>query len=95
MKWPKEVPMLEAEDIHKGAPNGPHGSHCLYGWCNKVFYRGSNTKAAEVIEELIWKQGSDWIIAYNDNPRRHKKTIARTWNKAMAKLGYVIGNPEA
>ena len=34
------------------------------------------------------------IPAYNDNPRNPKALLARAWNRAMARLGYTVDNPE-
>lgn len=38
---------------------------------------------------------NDELIAFNDSRRTKKERIARIWNLAMAKLGYVKNNPMA
>lgn len=35
------------------------------------------------------------IVSFNDDLGRKKETLAKVWNRTMAKLGYVKGNPEA
>lgn len=35
------------------------------------------------------------ILAFNDSLGRKKETLAKVWNRTMAQLGYVSGNPEA
>lgn len=35
------------------------------------------------------------LVNFNDKLCRDKKIIARVWNRAMALLGYVEGNPQA
>lgn len=91
MAWPKEVPVLTARDIHKGSLDGPNGTHCLYGWLYKSF--GAFSIPTKAFEQLRDDCGTPLLGNFNDsNPKRK---VARTWNRAMAKLGYVVGNPEA
>ena len=90
--WPKEVPILEASDICKYILDGPNDTHCLIGWCNAVFGVDCRVNARRVIEDAT---GSWNIIEWNDCANRGKFTIANAWNRAMAKLGYVVGNPVA
>lgn len=40
-------------------------------------------------------QNPDEVMSFNDDGDRRYDTLARIWNRAMAKLGYVEGNPEA
>lgn len=35
------------------------------------------------------------IMAFNDDTGRRKETLAKIWNRTMASLGYVKGNPKA
>jgi hypothetical protein len=38
---------------------------------------------------------SENLIEFNDYVGRKNESLARVWNRAMARLGYVEGNPEA
>lgn len=96
MTWPKEVPILEAKNMHKGSYNGPNGTHCLLGWSYEVF--PINEKVSNRVVRAIFRTAriheSD-IADFNDDKKRPKTELAAVWNKAMARLGYVVGNPEA
>lgn len=85
IEWPKQVPVLTADDMCKGVFHGPNGTRCLAGWMDNVF----NDHAARYVARcaIIEIAGVD-ITAYNDNPRRKLSSLARTWNRAMARLGY-------
>lgn len=103
--WPVEVPVLEAKDIFKGDYGDGHGRCCLLGWMSKVFPiesgvafgdgTGDSKCMAKVRRAITGVINAKDIVAWNDNDHREKSEIARAWNRAMAKLGYVVGNPEA
>lgn len=93
MAWPKTVPILEPHHIHKGDYDGLNGTHCLAGWWQQAFAKREERWAAwKAIQCAV---GSVDPTQFNDSRRRPKSTIARAWNRAMARLGYVVGNPEA
>lgn len=48
--------------------------------------------------DLIGKKGrycTNCVVGFNDDPSVPFSLLAKTWNRAMARLGYVVGNPEA
>ena len=91
MTWPKEVPILTCNNMHKGGLNGPRKTHCLIGWCHEVFPGSRVHRVICTLEDVIQHPS---IASFNDDSQRPKTELARVWNKAMAKLGYVVGNPE-
>lgn len=99
-KWPEEVPVLTARDIHKGGFDGPRGSHCLVGWLDEVFpcWGEQQMRPYRAIRKQLPKlRGGSHMLpsVWNDSPNVTKTEIARVWNTAMAQLGYTEGNPEA
>jgi hypothetical protein len=95
-KWPKEVPVLRAEDICRHRMNGAHGTRCLLGWSIETFgYAWLEPAAQKAVETLEKECGCPYIDSFNDDRRNSLATVARTWNKAMARLGYTENNPEA
>ena len=104
-KWPDEVPVLVAGDIHKGWFNGPGDTHCLAGWWREICDEPSDSYSPSDVDEAIveaarelgareadYKWGQSVSYINDGNP---KPLVARIWNRAMAKLGYVVNNPEA
>lgn len=97
MKWPLEVPILTGKDIcryelEKGE------QRCLWGWMGKALSREKivwGTPPETAVKALAKACGTADIIGFNNNPNRPLGTIARAWNRAMADLGYTVGNPEA
>jgi hypothetical protein len=107
-KWPKEVPVLVAGDICKGRLMDKE-KYCLMGWAYNSFGRRTpsgwfrnSPESRKVLamlrdacrKELGYSPQGDPIPVYNDSFRRSKAAIAKVWNQVMAKLGYVVGNPE-
>ena len=94
-EWPDEVPILTADDICRGRKSDGHGRHCLTGWRDEVFgLVVSNEIFVTVSDALTAECGTDLIVDFNDLPTRPAGEIARAWNRAMARLGYVVENPE-
>ena len=96
-KWPEEVPILTAQDIHKGSLHSRDGCrHCLLGWLIEAFpiYTLDEAvvrrRAQETVETEI---GTAFIAKHNDSRSVSKEQLAREWNAAMARLGYTVGNP--
>lgn len=97
--WPTEVPVLSAEDICRDEYDSG-SKHCLCGWRWEVFGVSGNvpslkvfhTVKAEIKAETGFARGEE---GFNDDQSVSLRTIARVWNRAMARLGYVVGNPEA
>lgn len=79
---PKVWPWLTAEDMHKGAYDGPFGSHCLLGWADAICSRDA---AVKVIDMLADEVGS---VAYWNDERATKQQAADLWNRVGEKLGY-------
>jgi len=86
MAWPKEVPILTADDMFKKDNDGPGGRHCLVGWKYNTFknFRERCTVHLKLIDEI-----KD-ITEFNDKKGRHLSTLARVWNRAMYALGYDV-----
>jgi hypothetical protein len=105
MAWPKTVPILTAKDICRCSYSGPGNSHCLIGWQRKAFGHEYESKTARVVRLALCEEigkpvvNSDAafrpITLFNDNDKIPATKIAKLWNRVMAKLGYVVGNPQA
>lgn len=97
-RWPKEVPVLTAKDMAIGNEESCRGKDeptCLALWTTRVFGVGDAYEKAEaaICSAAGINRTNQEIFDYNDShSRRHN---ARVWNRAMARLGYVVGNPEA
>lgn len=99
--WPEEVPILEAKDFCRGAFDGPNGTHCLLGHCMQITEWRRYELNAE-FRNAIMSAARDLkaarvtcIFDINDAKENSTALLARIWNLAMAKLGYVVNNPEA
>jgi len=100
MAWPTEVPILNGRDFIRGS-FGVGARHCIAGWRTEVF--GPSTlcskqervkvRKALVAENPSGPQAS--IVGTNDDPSVPLSELARWWNRTMARLGYVVSNPEA
>ncbi len=95
--WPGEVPILSAEDMHKGGFDGPNDTHSLGGWATLVFVGGVEMfgVAIAIADEAGVRRTYQDINDFNKAPGIRRSTLAKVWNRAMASLGYVVGNPEA
>ena len=93
MKYPETVPILSANDICRYSLSR-HGKHCLRGWQQTVFGDYDSTPISDVDKALTIACGTREIMTFTDTPRRKLSVVARAWNRAMALLGYVVGNPE-
>ena len=98
-RWPKEVPILTGDDIVRRKMSSCDGErHCLLGWKCTVFdlaSHGHDATMRKAQDALDSAAGTCFIAQFNDSTRNSKDEIAAVWNRAMAKLGYVVGNPEA
>lgn len=95
---PDEVPVLTSHHFCRGRFNGPNETHCLEGWIIQVFgsrYLIPGETARNAIENQVGSSGLWSIHKFNDDRRNSKRRLAQVWNRAMASLGYVVGNPEA
>jgi hypothetical protein len=101
-KWPKEVPILEGRDFCIGTLSAGE-RHCLLGWAREVFDDPRiRLKANDAVFEAMHKVRPDFksfrygqeIAEFNDVPGQSKRILATVWNRAMAKLGYVMRNSE-
>ena len=93
-KWPKTVPILEADDICRQYLHGDNGRHCLAGW-KLVVFGDARDQVYERLYEEAGVGAMNWIGLTRFNDTKPKAEVARVWNRAMARLGYVVGNPEA
>lgn len=99
VRWPEVVPILEPGEIFKGEFDGPGDTHCLLGWCRKVFpdsfdYGFSMEHEAfvalkrEVRSRAKTETQSNFICVFNDESSPAE--LAATWNATMRKLGYTV-----
>ena len=100
------VPILGPEDFCRGeAHNGD--TSCLLGWMEHVFGYGTDLGGKDIgdtildtIHEVFPNQYFGSIPEFNDRmidgngPQIPRGTLASIWNRAMAKLGFIVGNPE-
>lgn len=85
IKWPKEVPVLEASNFCKG--DLKRGSRrCLVGWTYEVF--GTCTDPCMKVFDMLQDEVGQFPHIWNDSERTSKDDIANVWNRTMAKLGY-------
>ena len=90
LQWPKQVPILDADDIYQGGFDGPNGTHCFIGWANKTFKNDDDSPDSPrmtVVREAHNRIGSS-VVTWND--QSSKDAVARMWNSIMRKYGYVV-----
>lgn len=92
--WPSEVPVLTARDICRTTFYDLCGRRCLLGWIGETFTISRQRCAIAAVRRAMETDSAD-IAYFNDDVGNTKTEIARVWNRAMAKLDYVVGNPEA
>lgn len=100
-KYPETVPVLEGRHFCRGA--FMRGSRrCLLGWAGTVFsgratggIPGSVERRLRIEVNKSVGDRHETIAGFNDNKENRLDLLAKIWNRAMAKLGYVVGNPEA
>ena len=103
-KWPDEVPVLEASDLCIVEYDGK-GCGCLLKHATETFCPISKGGWERLDEAMLAahntlgtgtpsRNDGDWITTFADKGLISRETAARVWNLAMAKLGYVVGNPE-
>ena len=97
-RWPETVPILEASDICKGSYTQGE-QHCLSGWVSLAFNGDPQFKAYRTVITAADEMGLNPdkycnIPSINDHEAISEEMLARVWNRARAKLGYVIDNPE-
>lgn len=105
-KWPESVPILTGEDILQDGryheldicPEEDisveyEGRSCLVGWTRRTFEPGNVLEKARLI--LSNQIPQDYGITYWNDDIATAEEAAQVWNRAMAKLGYTEGNPEA
>lgn len=91
-RLPKTVPVLTARKMHKGNYDGPRGTHCLLGWKFEAglrdprWWESVRCAASDLLRTDVPYPS---IVGINDSPKNSKALLARIWNRAMRKLGYV------
>lgn len=103
--WPEEVDVVGPEDICRRTLASNDGRHCLYGLVRKNFPNRDACTEMKIIAEIgkaafelgAAKVSKEYpaLSEINDALRNSRRLIARIWNRSMAKIGYVVGNPEA
>ena len=93
-RWPKEVPILDASDSFLEDCDGRTiRINTLGYWLSRTFeFRSEAYQQAYVALRSYCDDG--WR-GKNGGPRHTPLEDADTWNRAMADLGYVEGNPAA
>lgn len=85
--WPREIPILGGNDCYGDEP--------LWCWFVDVFGR-CRPEVVQDAQRLLYSEvirvSAGAGIATLGSTRKVK---SRVWNRAMAKLGYTEGNPEA
>ena len=101
MKWPKEVIVVEAEDMCVGKFSDGKGRHCASGWADVIFGPNisGNPKQMAAVHTAFsgaahYVVPGSSVIGANDRARSDADR-ARIVNLATALLGYTEGNPEA
>jgi hypothetical protein len=85
--WPKEVPVLSAENIRQDGMLGEDDWRCLLSWSagfpsNRMYE--IDTLLAEIIAERF---GDGWSIeGFSDSAKR--RDVADVWNEAMCRKNY-------
>ena len=95
--WPKKLPILTKDDIHKGNIQNDKGDKlCLIGWMFRAFHgitredsRYEFRKA--LVKEIRAEKGRTMSpVDYNDGRKQTKAQIARLWNRVVRKFGYNV-----
>ena len=106
-QWPEKMPVLEGRNCCRGMLNGDNDTHCLYGWFLETtrfyWHWGEKNAYVALFTNAIIASAEDVkatsiglcaVSSINDDNRNSLAMLARIWNRAIAKLGYVVGNPE-
>ena len=104
-EWPKQVPVLTADDICLTHATDPENAnrHNLFGWVYEVFGHWmfgcgkiTHRKSYKILP-FFTPHGTTTGGCYGDEiqPCATAEEHARAFNKLTAQLGYVVGNPES
>lgn len=106
MKWPESVPVLGEGNMCIG-PFKKGECGCLAFWCKETFGESAKDDIPKVSDALVKAHkalGSGveifpsavepYSTHHIDEDRTTRGMVARVWNRAMAYLGYRVGNPE-
>lgn len=92
-KWPDEVPVLSSRHMTRGYVAGDR--RCLIAWTGDVFDCTTFGRVDVALESACRDSGVALHAATGCGREVSLALMARIWNRAMAKLGYVVNNPEA
>ena len=97
-KWPSQVPVFSAEDIHQKSEYQVGKQCCAVGWLLKLFLKIPEYGAydfsifyqavKEFKKHAKGLRNYSCIEEWNDDPKRTTEEIAQTLNKTMVGLGY-------
>ena len=104
MRWPEVVPILSAEDIHKGGYTDGKGKFCLHGWIYLVSGWNKSTilhwpveydevlahTIADAIEAAMSRKEFGRYCIEDFNDCEPARRSAALWNRTMRKLGYAV-----
>ena len=101
-EWPETALVLTGADFCRGKFTDGE-CHCLVGWCGVVF--GGSGRGCHLytqtykalLKECEIECGFclGFVSCFNDDPTNSLATLARVWNRFIARLSYVVNNPEA
>lgn len=76
------IPILTPEQIHRGWYNGPGGTHCLMGWCDRL-PRDQCTLMWRTMHRLL---PTKYRYVGDFNDAEPASNVAELWNSARAVL---------
>ena len=97
---PKIVPILHAVDFTCNTFDNGKEQRCLLGWRNRIFgvRRGDEygvCRVTEAFRKHFPEENRNTAITEANDEKLTTRQCATVWNRAMASLGFVVGNPEA
>jgi hypothetical protein len=87
MSMPEEVPILTGKDFCRRSLHDGAGKHCMLGWSDEVF--GVYKDYFFYIEaKKVTGFDKMSVASMNDNTANSLETLAKIWNRVMARWGY-------
>ena len=104
IKWPKTMPILDAEDMVRNRMHSSCGTrHCLLGHSLALCVRNVISYEVEsIVDDTIKEAIAEAtntpvakVIISKFNDHNDLTINAKIWNRAMYLLGYTEGNPQS
>jgi len=108
-KYPDTMPVLESSDIIRNE-YGEGRRHCLSGWVlecvgwdsplaasleKRLFAEAERMGLRSCGVSMNYYHRFPSVVQINDDRENRPRELAACWNRTIARLGYVVGNPEA